>query len=205
MEQSVAKEVFEMKTPEEIKKGLEICIADESCRDCPYNNGNCDMQLERDALAYIQQLEAQQQRWISVGERLPDEKIDGNTPDGYHTFNELYHHRAVLFSVIVKAFPEQAWKSRRHHDGTMYDGMFIVGIDTPQGQATYHYDVDPYWEMFACRELDRAPEWDGHTPAEAIARIGALEPMKRGRWKRSELLYSLHCGAMMDGGEADGS
>ena len=60
-----------MKTPEEIKKGLEICIADKSCRDCPYNNGNCDMQLERDALAYIQQLEAQQPRWISVKEREP--------------------------------------------------------------------------------------------------------------------------------------
>lgn len=153
----------------------------------------------------------------------PDAKIDGDTSDGYHTFNELYHHRAVLFSVIVKTFPERAWKSRKHHDGTMYDGMFIVGIDTPQGQATYHYDVDPYWEMFACRELDRAPEWDGHTPAEAIARIGALEPTKRGRWKRSQLLYSLpicsvcghtgcidwvarpNCGVRMDGGEADGS
>lgn len=120
-----------------------------------------------------------------------DVKIDGNTSDGYHTFNELYHHRAVLFSVIVKAFPERAWKSRKHHDGTMYDGMFIVGIDTPQGQATYHYDLDPYWKMFKCQELECAPEWDGHTPAEAIARIGALEPTKRGRWKRSELLYSL--------------
>lgn len=61
-----------MKTPEEIKKGLEICIADESCRCCPYNNGNCDMQLERDAIAYIQQLEAQQPRWISVKEREPE-------------------------------------------------------------------------------------------------------------------------------------
>jgi hypothetical protein len=65
-----------MRTPEEIKKGLEICTADESCRGCPYDNGNCDMQLERDALAYIQQLEAQQPRWISVGERLPED-------DGY--------------------------------------------------------------------------------------------------------------------------
>lgn len=60
-----------MKTPEEIKKGLEICIADKSCRDCPYNNGNCYMQIVRDALAYIQQLEAQQPRWISVKEREP--------------------------------------------------------------------------------------------------------------------------------------
>ena len=67
-----------MKTPEEIKKGLEICIADKNCRDCPYRNGNCGMQLERDALAYIQQLEDHigdltnmVPRWISVNEREP--------------------------------------------------------------------------------------------------------------------------------------
>ncbi len=107
-------------------------------------------------------------------------EIDGNTSDGYHTFNELYHHRAILFSVIVKAFSDKAWKSLRHHDGTMYDGMFIVGIDTPDGQATYHYDIDPYWDMFECRELERAPEWDGHTPAQAIERIGKLEPVRYG-------------------------
>ena len=108
--------------------------------------------------------------------------ITGETSDGYHTFNELYHHRAVLFSVIVKAFTERAWKARQHHDGTMYSGMFIVGIDTPEGQASYHYDIDPYWDMFECRELERAPEWDGHTPAQAIERIRKLEPVRHGRW-----------------------
>lgn len=101
-------------------------------------------------------------------------KVTGNTSDGYHTFNELYHHRAVLFSIIVRDHRELAWKSMRHHDGTMYDGMFIVGIETPEGQATYHYDIDPYWDMFDCKELDQAPEWDGHTPSEAIERIATL-------------------------------
>lgn len=100
--------------------------------------------------------------------------IDGETSDGYHTFNELYHHRAVLFSVIVATFGERAWKSKLHADGTMYDGMFIVGIKTPDGQATYHYDIDPYWNLFRCTELERAPEWDGHTPNQAIERIGKL-------------------------------
>ena len=100
--------------------------------------------------------------------------VTGETSDGYHTFNELYHHRAVLFSVIVRDHAELAWKSKAHHDGSMYDGMFIVGIQTPQGQATYHYDIDPYWEMFDCRELERAPEWDGHTPEQAIKRIATL-------------------------------
>lgn len=101
-------------------------------------------------------------------------EINGDTSDGYHTFNELYHHRAVLFSVIVRDHRELAWKARKHHDGTMYDSMFIVGIDTPKGQATYHYNLDPYWEMFDCEEREYAPEWDGHTPSDAIARIAEL-------------------------------
>ena len=101
-------------------------------------------------------------------------RITGKTSDGYHTFDELYHHRAVLFSVVVRDHAELAWKSKLHHDGTMYDGMFIVGIETPQGQATYHYDIDPYWDMFDCQEFERAPEWDGHTPSEAIERISIL-------------------------------
>lgn len=94
-----------------------------------------------------------------LAERLADyvepAPVTGSTSDGYHTFDELYHHRAVLFSVIVAMFRGLSWKSLHHHDGTMYDGMFIVGIDTPAGPATYHYDVEPYWDMFPCRVLDR--------------------------------------------------
>lgn len=97
--------------------------------------------------------------------------VDGDTSDGYHTFNELYHHRAVLFSKIVEFAKEAAWKSRLHAEGTMFEGYFIVGVETPDGQATYHYKIDPYWEMFDCKEVERAPIWDGHTPQEAIARI----------------------------------
>ena len=124
------------------------------------------------------------------------EPITGETSDGYHTFNELYHHRAVLFSVIVSCYPERAWKAKKHHDGTMYDGMFIVGIKTPSGQATYHYDVIPYWDMFKCRELESAPEWDGHTPAQAIERIGELAGLKAQEavkpneiWHGNELIH----------------
>lgn len=111
---------------------------------------------------------------ITHAPTLTQPPITGDTSDGYHTFNELYHHRAILFSVICNERPEVAWKSKRHHDGTMYDGMFIVGIDTPEGQATYHYDIDPYWNLFRVKELELAPEWDGHTPGEAIRRIGTL-------------------------------
>ena len=104
---------------------------------------------------------------------VPDEGM-GEISDGYHTFNELYHHRAVLFSVLCNSHAHLAWKSKKHHDGSMYDGMFIVGIETPEGQATYHYSIAPYWNIFHVKIYENAPEWDGHTPEEAIKRIGLL-------------------------------
>ena len=112
----------------------------------------------------------------------------GNLSDGYHTFNELYHHRAILFSVICNAMPDKAWKSKLHETGDMYEGMFIVGIETTEGQATYHYDIDPYWDMFKVKELEKAPKFDGHTPQNAIDRISKLSadvaPVRHGEWLR---------------------
>ena len=65
----------------------------------------------------------------------------GDFSDGYHTFNSLYHQRAVLFATIVKQNRDKAWKSWFHEDGKpCFDGSwFIVGIDTPEGPYTYHY------------------------------------------------------------------
>ena len=64
-----------MKKPEEIKKGLECCnqkcVGDKFCPYDEYSNA-CENTLHKDALAYIQQLEAQVPRWISVEERLPE-------------------------------------------------------------------------------------------------------------------------------------
>lgn len=96
----------------------------------------------------------------------------GEVSDGYHTFNELYHHRALLFAALCNIVPKSnVWKSKHHDDDTMFDGMFIVGMQTPEGQATYHYDIDPYWDLFKVQELDKAPEFDGHTPEVALNRI----------------------------------
>ena len=106
-------------------------------------------------------------------------KITEDTSDGYHTFNELYHHRALLFSVIVHDHRDMCWKSKMHDDRTMYDGMFIVGIDTPWGQASYHYDME-YWDMFDCKALERAPKYDGYTPDESVARIARLVELDNG-------------------------
>lgn len=97
-----------MKTPEDIKKALECCSDadgfDGDCIKCPYKGEQwCGDKSKIDALAYIQQLEATQPKWISVEERLPDDNgyfltkihcdkrdwIEVNTFD--HTEKEWWH------------------------------------------------------------------------------------------------------------------
>lgn len=91
-----------------------------------------------------------------------DGQVDnGEVSDGYHTFNELYHHHMVLFAVICNQFKLESWKSWLHNDGTLFEDYFIVGISTPQGNYSYHFHKD-HWDMFRVPELDNAPKWDGH-------------------------------------------
>jgi hypothetical protein len=101
----------------------------------------------------------------------------GEVSDGFHTFNGLYEQRMILFAALVKAYKDKAWKSYRHEDGEYCfgGGWFIVGIDTPEGSYTYHYE-NKYWDMFDCVDLPRAKHWDGHTEADAETRLMSLKP-----------------------------
>ena len=93
--------------------------------------------------------------------------------DGYHTFDELYYHRMILFSIICNQNKDISWKSKLHGDGTMFEGNFIVGIDTPEGQYTYHYHME-YWDMYDVKELEYAPKYDGHVPKDITRLLGLL-------------------------------
>ena len=92
--------------------------------------------------------------------------------DKWHTFGDLYYHRMILTYMVLKNYPSLSWKSKQHHDGTMFDDSFIVGIDTAKGQYSYHYDLK-YWDLFDIKELDKAPVYDGHKP-EDISRLLSL-------------------------------
>ena len=65
------------RTPDEIKKGLEYCTKPE-CDGCPYDGQNlyCGEEKNKDALAYIQRLEAKVPNWISVEDELPEKGVD---------------------------------------------------------------------------------------------------------------------------------
>ena len=84
-----------------------------------------------------------------------------NISDGSHTFRDLYYHRMILFAYICNQNPKLSWKSFRHSD---------VGIETPYGQVTYHYERK-YWNKFHVKALKKAKEYDNHSPWQAIKRL----------------------------------
>ena len=83
----------------------------------------------------------------------------GELNDGDHSFKELYDHRAYLTALAINNPNMFGWKSLKHHDGTMYDGYFIVGFPTEIGMVTYHYPLE-YWDIFKVTEFEYAPHWD---------------------------------------------
>ena len=96
----------------------------------------------------------------------------GKINDGDHSFDDLYYHRMVLFSIICNQNKDIAWKSLLHDDGKMFDDYFIVGITTPEGSYTYHYQIN-YWDNFDVNVLEKAPKWDGHKP-EDVTRLYSI-------------------------------
>jgi len=98
----------------------------------------------------------------------PEESV-GEISDTYHSFNDLYKHRTVLTALGFFHLP-YAWKARVHEDGSMYDGMFVVGAPTPDGMISYHYDNE-YWDLFKIPSLPKAPHFTGYTDEDVLNRI----------------------------------
>jgi len=103
-------------------------------------------------------------------------KVDTNKiSDGYHTFEELYDHRCLLFINLCEH--TKGWRSLKHSDGSVWDGWFIMGTRNGKGQQmTYHLPMK-FWDMAmpSVRVLDEAPEWDGHTPADVLERLRSVK------------------------------
>ena len=151
---------------EKVIKGLKCLKGDiVLCSSCAYSDKDgfgwykCKSNCADDAIALLKEQEHE------VCENCPYKLEDiGDFSDGYHTFNDLYTQRAVLFATIVNQNLDKAWKSHKHEDGEpcFGGGWFIVAVDTPKGSYSYHYE-DKYWDIFKCVELPVAKHWDGHT------------------------------------------
>lgn len=105
--------------------------------------------------------------------------------DGYHTMDELYDHRITLFIAVCRILyndPQyqtgqraDIWRSALHSDGSKYDGWFILGIGRNDGeQITYYIPIERWKECEFAETREKAPEWDGHSSADVLERLGKL-------------------------------
>lgn len=120
-----------------------------------------------------------------------------NISDEWHTFGDLYEHRMILTIALCNAinklnryiidgsnesFGEDnnpveldvwCYKSKRHNDNDnnpMFEGSFIVVIESPYGQISYHYDLKE-WDKFDIQEVYEPEPYDGHNSNDVLERL----------------------------------
>lgn len=107
-----------MKKPEEIKKGLECCSADDlHCdKDCPYQYDCLEVSrykgLESDALAYIQQLESK------LNQAIEDIRMLGRTGEFICPVCAHYNHGEGTKGECIKCLTGDGfeWRGSREQE-----------------------------------------------------------------------------------------
>jgi hypothetical protein len=91
--------------------------------------------------------------------------VNGDISDGYHTFDELYEHRCLLFLALCNMHPDACfWKPD-------YENWFILYWESPAGQISYHLPKDLQVSLSPKIKLDPDHRWDGHTSDGVLDRL----------------------------------
>lgn len=99
---------------------------------------------------------------MSIGKNF---KVVGNDiSDGFHTFDELYEHRCLLFiNLCLMNVSASAWKPH-------YEGWPCLMMQTKYGQISYH--VPEKFLFLFDKVIDKKEfKWDGHTSEDVISRL----------------------------------
>lgn len=120
--------------------------------------------------------------------RLTAETV-GQLSDGYHTFDELYDHRATLYIALCEQLHQKMdgmnadyvydrqdiWRCKKHSDGSIMEGWFLLGINQAKGkQITYHLPDSRWNDCDFATTLANAPEFDGHAATDVLTRLKEL-------------------------------
>jgi hypothetical protein len=92
----------------------------------------------------------------------------GKVSDGYHTFDELYAHRCLLFiafCINTTCWLKKGWKRD-------YPGWFLLFAELPTGQISYHIP-EKYLGYVIKSGIEECNDyqWDGHTPQDVAKRL----------------------------------
>jgi hypothetical protein len=102
--------------------------------------------------------------------------VNGDLSDGYHTFDELYDHRCLLWIALVKyaGVPEKSYCVQDH-----LDGWDLLVAETLAGQISYHVPIKFRQYMrnidVVSKEIyEEQKKYDGHTGTDVLKRLKIL-------------------------------
>src|SRR5258708_253160 len=91
--------------------------------------------------------------------------VDGDISDGYHTFDELYEHRCLLFlNLCLKDRFSRFWRPD-------FEGWFCLYLETPSGQISYHLPNKFLSIVEQKIPRDDGHSFDGHTSQDVAFRL----------------------------------
>jgi hypothetical protein len=94
--------------------------------------------------------------------------VNGDISDGYHTFDELYEHRCLLFlNLCLNDKNNCYWKPD-------FENWFCLYWESPQGQISYHLPNKFLHLIDGCITKDEAHTWDGHKGSDVLTRLIAI-------------------------------
>ena len=100
----------------------------------------------------------------ALADKLQKPVVNGETSDGYHTFNELYDHRVLLWINLCLQNANNCYVVEEH-----YDGWFLLGMETEKGQISYHC---PNKYLYLVNHIERRqPIFDGHSSKDVLSRL----------------------------------
>ena len=102
--------------------------------------------------------------------------VDGDISDGYHTFDELYEHRCLLYLtwlVLEYTFYRSNRDVRWCRDH--FPGWDLVGTNIGSYQISYHVPekyrpiLAKFFKEYTCDEMEKV--FDGHTAKDVAQRL----------------------------------
>lgn len=101
-------------------------------------------------------------------------RIQGNDiSDGYHTFDELYEHRCLLFiNLCLQDRKNSFWKPH-------FEGWFCLYWESAEGQVSYHVPYSMLQLIEGKIERHDQHTWDGHTSGDVIRRLAKLAGLNK--------------------------
>lgn len=96
--------------------------------------------------------------------------------DTWHTFGELYQHRSILYIKLCQELSLKkkyfVFKTKKHYDGSIMKGYFILGIKLPdQSYISYHMKNKDWLLCEFAKEIEKSPIEKKYTSTDAISNL----------------------------------